>query len=694
MSNNGETGSGSLPGPETNPQLSPVAVPQIQSASKPTVIGIYGIQGTGKTHLLGQLKQELEGNFTYHDGSAVIENVFPGDFGAFKNLGEQEKTQWREAAIEKIGKSADKGEVALVAGHFMLWNEGEEAGKVVWTDKDSQTYTHMLYLDVPADLVHQRREKDESRSREDESIEHLRNWQQAEKDQLRDKCRENNILFTVVSPKTPNLLPSVLPLLRDFQQHNEEHNLTQAKSKLDEVFLAGKGKLQTMLVFDADKTLAAEDTGASFWKVSDSLLSQSNENPLEDLFRGPLHYTYNAFRQATLLYEERTNDAEFEDICQQVASDVTMYPEFLSLLRIAASQEHVGAVVVTCGLRRVWEIVLERNGLSKAVKVIGGGRIADGFVVTAEVKAALVTRLQKTHRVYVWAFGDSQLDLGMLREADQAIVVVADEQTRSGSMETKLKDAINDGLQARQVVLPSNASPRLDTTKLPLVQLTEQSFIDSVLGRRTERAAIETIAATSKGAAKLLTTATRDARLSGPALREAHRRIGSYLATEFLTDIIGVEAIKIPHVQGEMTDGHRLLNEDKTTIVALMRGGEPMAFGVNDAFPLAMFVHAKDTDDVKPHHLEGQCTVVLVDSVINNGKTVVDFVKRARSLQPTIRIVVVTNVAQVKSMGNIACKLSSDESFTLVALRLSDNKYSGTRTVDTGNRLFNTIHLD
>jgi hypothetical protein len=32
---------------------------------------------------------------------------------------------------------------------------------------------------------------------------------------------------------------------------------------------------------------------------------------------------------------------------------VTMYPEFVSLLKLVAKQEHVSAVIVTCGLRRV-----------------------------------------------------------------------------------------------------------------------------------------------------------------------------------------------------------------------------------------------------------------------------------------------------------------------------------------------------
>lgn len=94
--------------------------------------------------------------------------------------------------------------------------------------------------------------------------------------------------------------------------------------------------------------------------------------------------------------------------------------------------------------------MLEKEGLSKTVKVIGGGRISDVFIVTAAVKAALVARLQHAHRIYVWAFGDSLLDLEMLTKADQAIIVVGEEQTRSKAMDAALMNAIdNDGLRAR-----------------------------------------------------------------------------------------------------------------------------------------------------------------------------------------------------------------------------------------------------
>ena len=121
-----------------------------------------------------------------------------------------------------------------------------------------------------------------------------------------------------------------------------------------------------------------------------------------------------------------------------------------------------------------------------------------------------------------------------------------------------------------------------------------------------------------------------------------------------------------------------------------------MAFGINDAMPLAMFLHAKEPTDIKPVDTEGKRTVILVDSVVNNGDTVVKFVKHIRTLDPNIRIVVVAGVVQKESMsesGKIMVALKGLGPVSVVALRLSDNKFTGKGTTDTGNRLFNTTQL-
>ena len=120
-----------------------------------------------------------------------------------------------------------------------------------------------------------------------------------------------------------------------------------------------------------------------------------------------------------------------------------------------------------------------------------------------------------------------------------------------------------------------------------------------------------------------------------------------------------------------------------------------MALGVNDALPLAMFVHASGPDNIMLHHLQGQLTIVLVDSVVNSGKTVAQFLQHIRDLHATIRIVIIAGVVQAQSIsdGLLAQALARDANSSLIALRLSENKFTGKGTTDTGNRLFNTTRL-
>ena len=690
-----ENASSSVPDPTANPQLNCPTTPVNWTApeSKAVVVGLYGIPGSGKTFLMHQLKQEFRHErFAFYESSQLLDLAVPGGLSAFKKLDDEAKDHWREHAIDIIGKSsAAIGLVAVVSGHLSFWSKSKKAADPVCTEMDLMTYSNFIYLDTSPELVAERSKADKTRTdRSKLSVPDLIQWQQTEKSKLRDLCREHGILLSVVK-SGPSLLDKVSTLLRDFACHTTEHNLSQAKCRLDKLAFAAPGRGETMLVMDADKTLAADDTGNMFWE------SMEKGSTLKELFSSKLEYTYTAFRQAMLLYEEEAE--AFEAICQKVALAVRLYPDMLSLLRLVAGKEHVGAVVVTSGLRHVWEMVLEREGLAKTVKVIGGGRISDGFVVTAAVKGALVAHLREHHHMYVWAFGDGPLDLEMFREADRAVVIVGDEQTRSKKMEKLLESAISDSnLQAHQALLPGTVSPRLDLVKLPPIKLTDQDFRDDILARRGQNRGPQVLHATNKKAAKLLMTPTRDARVAGPALRNAHAAIGRYLATEYVTDIIGLDEISIPHVQGKLTEGHQLRHEKQTTIVALMRGGEPMALGVSDVFPLASFFHAKAPDNIKTEHLEGQQTILLVDSVVNSGATVHHFVEHIHGLNDTIRIVVVAGVVQAGSIHGPKAQLPQTyalhKNLSVVALRLSENSYKGKGPTDTGHRLFNTTFLD
>ncbi|WYZ43568.1 hypothetical protein EsH8_VII_000004 [Colletotrichum jinshuiense] len=660
--------------------------------TRPTVVGLYGVPGCGKSFLLDQLRSKLDHeHFRFFEGSEVIDGVVPGGLEVFKWSEDEKKHHWRQLAIDAIAQECTRtGRIGVVTGHFLFWpEENSTTYETVCTKGDILVYTHILYLDVPADVVAQRSREDSARGRRVPPVNHIRQWQDTEKAQLRHICLENGILFGLASPN-PSMLDRVLPLLHDIRHHSEAENLSRVRSRLDEVVLTmqKKSKLETMVVLDADRTLCALDTGILFWEIFRVRQSVEGKCPLKTLFSSSMGYSYSAFRQAAFLYEETI--PYFDGLCSEVASAVSMHPEFMTLIRAVESEPHTGAVVVTCGIRQVWEKIFEREGLSESVKVIGGGRIADGYVVNPDTKAAIVSRLRDHHDLYVWAFGDSPMDLPMLKMADQAIIVVGQEESRSRSMDAALLKVIHDDkLQARQTLIPEISTPRIDLDKLPLVNIASRSFINSV----THRHRLRVCQATMKNASKLLMTPTRDASVAGPSLRAAHHRVGWYLATEFLANLLGVEKFPITHVQNHITDGYRLLDEENTVIVALMRGGEPMAFGVSAAFPRAMFLHANYPEDLNSENLLGKKTVLLVDSVINSGKTIVDFVQQVHNLDTTMRIVVVAGVVQARAVSDVLEPLASKASLSLVTLRLSENKFTGRGGTDTGNRLFNTTQL-
>ena len=642
------------------------------------------------------MEQQLDENcFDFYEGSEVIASLVPGGLDAFHRLQESEKLPYRNKAIEMIAKqSSDKGKVTIVTGHFMFWSKDKEAGQSVFTERDGDTYTHILYLDVPSLELERRQLHDTTRKRPSVSVSHLQKWQEEEQRQLRPLCQREGIFY--FRSQIPSPADRIAAFLQDFRIHSEKYNLVKATRKLDDAVYLGQDLLKTMLVLDGDKTLAATDTNISSWKfLTNSQQKIKGTEVLRDILSGPSGYSYKAFRQATLLYEELATDQEFEHACQTIAANVIMYPEFVCLLKMVAAQCHVGAVVITAGLRRVWELVLEREGFS-TIKVIGGGRISDGFVVHTDLKAALVTHLREHHRLSVWAFGDSPLDIGMLEKANRAIVIVGGKEARSATMEETLRQAVSQGLVAHQVLLPDNVAPRLNTNQLPTIKLTGPTFVRDLLGDLVMPSNPQVLCATDKPAARLLATPMRDSAIFGPALRAAHRRAGAYLATEYLSEIIGLEKCPITHVLGRETRGYQLFHERDTLVVALMRGGEPMAAGVSDTFPLAMFLHAKDADDIKDFHLSGMVTVILVDSVINAGKTIVDCVRRVRDLHATIRIVIVAGVVQAECVNGekLTLPIAGIPQLQLVALRLSETKFVGSRETDTGNRLFNTTHLD
>ncbi|KAH9838829.1 Uracil phosphoribosyltransferase [Teratosphaeria destructans] len=656
---------------------------------KPVVIGIYGISGCGKTHLLRALQEKFDATrYRFEDGSARLSSLMKSR-QPFDQLPRELKCRVRQDAIHAIADDCHANrQVGIVAGHYMFLSPVTAEPDLAWTGRDTSIYTHILYLDTAPEVIADRRKHDTARNRVPLGTHQLKLWQDVERENLQKLCAEYGIWFSVVTEQTS--VDRVAERIRDFSVHNPVYNLNMAETRLDEVVKnAGGNKLETMLVIDGDKTLAAEDSGELFWKAAGQGVWKER-NP----FKGPYGYDYFSFRQATLMVEDI---ADVRDLNPLYERGIKPHQEFVTLLEEVGKCQHVKAIVLTSGSRKMWEKILDTAGLFNAVSVVGGGRLADGFIVNGPVKTALVARLQQQHHLHVSVFGDGPLDLGMLGQADEAYVVVGEKAQRSQSMEDRLRSAIRtDGLRAKQVLLPSSAEPMLDDRALPIVKLQDAELVRAITAHRPLRL----IAATDTTASQLLMAPTRNADIHGKELRQAHHDVGRYLATQFVTlpGVLGLEDYDMPHVQaGKTTKGHRLLHERQTLIIPLMRGGEPMAFGVSEAFPQAMFLHAKEATDLTAGHLQVCRSVILVDGVINTGKSLLPFVDRIRTVAPDTKIVVVAGVVQqeaTEECGAFVEGLKGGPQVTVVALRVSENRFAGKGGTDTGHRLFNTTHLD
>lgn len=187
---------------------------------------------------------------------------------------------------------------------------------------------------------------------------------------------------------------------------------------------------------------------------------------------------------------------------------------------------------------------------------------------------------------------------------------------------------------------------------------------------------------TKKKAAQILATQSRRSDISSLELCNIHFEMGKYLGYEILEEFDLVET-QIQHVQGIRT-GVKLKDENDIIIFPLMRAGLYAAEGVRSVIKESQFAPYNKEEEEKLN-LENK-TIILVDSVINTGKSILKIIESLYK-NPIKRIIIVTLILQKDAMK----VFEEYKNISLYALRISQNKYTGKGGTDTGNRLFNTI---
>lgn len=239
-----------------------------------------------------------------------------------------------------------------------------------------------------------------------------------------------------------------------------------------------------------------------------------------------------------------------------------------------------------------------------------------------------ITKFLKEKGYKVNAFGDSKNDLYMLKEADNGTLIVNKHLSRSITYEEI-----------------ENLNIKNENHKY--------LFEDE---KNSEKSEI----------GKLISITKSNSGINGNPLAIAHMELGKKLAV-YLKD----------------------LNPMDTTIVSFERSGHFLADGLYLGFNGKFVTYNskfQEFPEIKTRN------IILVDGVINSGKSIFDAIELIKKQNPEIKIHIVTNVINFEA----AIKLAE---YKLYAVRYSHNKFKGTNVAvqkggvgpDTADRLFNQL---
>ena len=176
----------------------------------------------------------------------------------------------------------------------------------------------------------------------------------------------------------------------------------------------------TYMIIDGDRTLIPVDSTRNFFK-----LLELDFMALKNIFQEH-DYSFEAFYKVATLYS-KINYLTYINTCAKSAKSVSIYPEFLTF--IYDLPQYVKCIVVTSGLREIWQRILQNHQLTN-VSLIGGNYFPkDTFVIDPNAKKLIVSLLKNKGK-NVFAFGDSLIDFEMLKEADRSFLVVNEKQNK------------------------------------------------------------------------------------------------------------------------------------------------------------------------------------------------------------------------------------------------------------------------
>ena len=357
-------------------------------------IALYGMPCAGKSTLMDRITDAKVIN-----GSQELRRICGG---SFLELSEEEKHQVRIKYTEYINGLND--EVIVSDGHYSFMET------VAFTEADGELYDIFIYLYCSPENLKERYALSEKNGKfAGESIESLRQWQEFEINNLREECHRRNKDFYVVSDneEEQNKFFDFLSLLREgFSSYDLA---TDICNQIMEQF----NKQDILYIVDGDKTIIIQDSYRFCC------------NGKTKIFDGDFYTGYQSF-----LFEKELQTASID---KSKIAEITINNEVYD---IVASNNYV---VLSSGIKDLWSDIANAKNL---------GTIFASPYISADVKYYVVKQLRE-HGYTIFAYGDSKIDLYMLREADKGFLYIGKRISRS------LKNAL---AASDEVLIPVEAS--------------------------------------------------------------------------------------------------------------------------------------------------------------------------------------------------------------------------------------------
>lgn len=183
---------------------------------------------------------------------------------------------------------------------------------------------------------------------------------------------------------------------------------------------------------------------------------------------------------------------------------------------------------------------------------------------------------------------------------------------------------------------------------------------------------------------RLLVDRTRRAAVCGPALADAHREVGKALAP-FAARRMTLVDEPIDHVAGPST-GACVKDESAPIVLALMRAGLFVAEGLWATVPGASLVPWDGAVDGLSNVPVERRAVIIVDSVINTGRSMDGALQAVYEGKPAW----VSVAALVANAAGLSERIDLWPEVEWAIARVSQRSYVGKGGTDTGARLFGT----